>query len=595
MVRTKRVLGIAALLLAAAAVLAALAGCGGATGNVASSDATGAQTPGSGDGYAQSGAQTDAVVTEAPMNEATARVYDSLEPGPNQFVIVYDLNGGDFGSMLSVGRTVRDSATGKIQVRGYEGCFVQTVTDSYYICPHSMGDKGYLRRDGYVLYGYNTMPDGSGEYFGCGWNVPVGLGGKRVLYAMWAEETDSSDLIVTGTVLNRFRGTGSVAVVPEGITEIAPNAFISRPDLETVILPKTVRTVGTAAFSGCSKLTTVYMYDLIFSMSADSFRNCDSFTRLYLNNANQIKYLGSMKQGSYMCKFQRLKVMADRKKIVLIGGSNLCYGLDSALLKQLLEDEYEIVNWGTMYYLPSAFFVDAASCFMREGDIIVTCPEEEPAQWGQIWNGGEMNYASYLFYSCEGCLDVFSCVDMVKYRKLLTSIAKYNQDRSTGSNSYESYNESESVNQYGDFDYERTQKRRISRDANGKLTGWGNTGYLSWIGRSRCANFFQKENVDALNGAFDACTARGARVFISFSATDEYYFSDTSDETVRAYEEDIRRYYVYGHEGVSLISGFRTYLMDDSKFYNSMHHLLWDAAQERTRLLYSDIRAALRG
>ena len=526
----------------------------------------------------------------------TAKVLGLLRPESNQFTIVYDFNGGELGllwSMSGTGKSIRDKATGKIRVTRYESCIVQVVTGSEYICPHSLGDEGYLAREGYVLYGYNTEPDGSGEYFGCGWNVPSELGGKSVLYAMWAKSADSSELTAVQNVsLKKYTGSGSVVAIPEGIKTVFSYAFSGCP-VETVILPKTVTKLEARAFYNCPNLKNVYMYDLITDMSAESFEGCNNFRQLYINNANKIKYLGGMKQGSYMRKFQRLKVMENKKKIVLIGGSNLCYGLDSALLKDLLNDEYEIINWGTMYYLSSVFFIDVTSHFLNEGDIVVTCPEEEPAQWGQIWSNSKFYYASYLFYSCEGCMEVFSYIDMVKYRRLLPSIAAANADRMSGTYSYESFYSAHSVNEYGDFDDARSQTKRKSYDSYGKLSGWSNTGYLSWAGSARCAEYFTAENVANLNGAFEACVARGAKAFISFSVSDIYYFSDTSEATLKAYEDAIVKNYVTGHEGVSLISSVRTYLFDDSKFYNSMHHLLWEPARERTRLLYKDIAREL--
>ncbi len=525
----------------------------------------------------------------------TARRYELTDPSDNQFVIIYDFNGGRLGDAVGLHKTVKDSATGKIRVSGYEGCLVQTVTNSHYICPHSLGNEGYFARDGYVLYGYNTEPDGSGEFFGCGWNVPVGLGEKRILFAMWAKEPDAEDMTVfQNQFFKKYSGSEKTVAVPEGITAVYAYAFSENENVETVILPKSVTKLEPRAFYNCPNLKNVYMYDLITSMTELSFEGCGGFSKLYINNANKIKYLGGMKQGSYMCKFQRLKVMEDKKKIILVGGSNLCYGLDSALLKELLDGEYEIINWGTMYYLPSVFFIDVASHFITDGDILVTCPEEEPVQWGQIWVSGEFSYSSFLFYSCEGCMEVFSYVDMVKYRKLLPSIAKCNAERATGTFSYESYYAPHSVNQYGDFDDARTQTARKKTDSFGKKSGWSNTGYLNWIGETRRSNFFTQENVANLNESFASCVAKGGKVFISFSVTDEYYFSDASDETVKAYEDDIIKNYVTGHEGVRLISSFRTYLFDDSKFYNSMHHLLWEPAQERTRLLYNDISGALK-
>ena len=92
--------------------------------------------------------------------------------------------------------------------------------------------------------------DGSGEYFGCGWNVPSELGGKSVLYAMWAKSADSSELTAVQNVsLKKYTGSGSDVAIPEGIKTVFSYAFSGCP-VETVILPKTVTEVMSLAIYG---------------------------------------------------------------------------------------------------------------------------------------------------------------------------------------------------------------------------------------------------------------------------------------------------------------------------------------------------------
>ncbi len=546
-------------------------------------------------------AETDANVAlpedYAGIVNADPASYVSLNPAANQTVIIYDFNGGEAGSAFGKTGIVTDTATGKITLKKYNGYFAQIVTDSEYICPHSMGNQEFLKREGYVLYGYNTKPDGSGDYYGCGWNVPIQIGEKIVLYAQWAKESPDSDFKFDGTKLVAYRTNLSRVVVPEGTTEILEGAFKNKTDLEYVILPSSMTAIADGAFKNCKKLRAVYMYDKVTVMTGDSFEECDLLDSFKINNATGIKYMGTNKQSSYMQKLARLIVMKDKKKIVLIGGSNLCYGLDSAALKAALDGEYEIINFGTMYYSPAAFFVDLTSEFLIPGDIVVTCPEEEPWQWGQVWNNGKFNYGSYLMWYCEGCMEAFSYVDMRIYRDVLSDIAAANAQRADGAKSYESVN-SESVNQYGDFDYVRTaqtaRKKTTTGEGGTKIpSGWANTSYYDWYGADSRARYFTSDNVKNLNRAFDICKSRGALVFISFSPCDKMYVKDYSTATLEAYEQAAIDNFVTGHTGTYLISKVSDYVLEDKYFYNSMHHLLTEGAGIRTQQLIKDIKTQL--
>lgn len=522
--------------------------------------------------------------TEPPVDPVAEKDYSALNPASNQSMIIYEPNGGRLGSAFNSKTSISDTATHKITVTKVEDYFYQTVTDSYYLCPHAMGDKGYLARDGYVLYGYNTKADGTGTYYGCGWNVPVTEGQKIVLYAMWAKETPASDFVVSGSVISEYKGNDNVVVIPftvnsMAITEIAARAFVNK-NVTTVILHRGITKLNSFSFSNCPSLKEVYLYDKVTALPSDSFYSCPNFTTLYINNAQSIRYIGAQKEGSYHMKFQRLLLNKDKQKIMFVSGSNAVYGLLSPIIEKGLDNKYVIINYGTNYYVPSTIYIDLFSKFAKEGDIICILPEEVPQQWGD--NQTTSGYAQF-FPAVEGCMEVISYLDIRNYMNMLPYIAKYNGNRAGGGNSYESV-WSEAVDDHGDFSYVRTEP---------KTGKWSNTALQDWFGPSYRETYFSDYNVSNLNRAFDACVNAGAKVYISFSIVDKDYVSDYSESNLKAYEDAVTASYITGHTGRYLISHVSDYIFEHSAFYNSMHHILTEPSKERSELLLRDIKAQL--
>ena len=123
---------------------------------------------------------------------------------------------------------------------GKESLQYAIISDSSpYICPNAMALKGQITRDGYVLCGYNTKADGSGDYYAPGWSVimPEGDGVAMTLYAQWLPETEKEAFtykIVDGktVTITGYEGDHETVVIPETIedlpvTEIAMREFIN--------------------------------------------------------------------------------------------------------------------------------------------------------------------------------------------------------------------------------------------------------------------------------------------------------------------------------------------------------------------------------
>ena len=63
-------------------------------------------------------------------------------------------------------------------------------------------------------------------------------------------------------------------------------------------------------------------------------------------------------------------------RIVLVGGSGVAFGADSALMERELP-EYSVVNFGMYAALGTTVMLDLSQPFLREGDIVILIPEQQ--------------------------------------------------------------------------------------------------------------------------------------------------------------------------------------------------------------------------
>ncbi len=82
----------------------------------------------------------------------------------------------------------------------------------------------------------------------------------------------------------------------------------------------------------------------------------------------------------------------DGPRIVLVGGSGLAFGVDSALMERELEG-YRVVNFGLYAALGTTVMLDLSQPYIREGDIVILIPEQQEqtlSEWfdpAVMWQG----------------------------------------------------------------------------------------------------------------------------------------------------------------------------------------------------------------
>ena len=447
----------------------------------------------------------------------------------------------------------------------------------FYFFPHALANQGQLRREGYVLYAYNTEPDGSGTEYNFGANLPVPVGETEILYAQWAAVDPSvfEYQVIDGKVnIMKCTSTEEWVVIPETIdglpvTNIRAGAFSNLKNMTTLVSNANVEVFAPNAVRGCPNFTTLYLCDNIKSISDRFYVDCPEFQNLRLSavrNPTKMKNRG----GTFHIKFQRLMQAKDEGKdvCVVLSGSSSEYGFHSPTFEELMDYAYFPVNHGTSVQLPSLFFLEVFSHFLDEGDIVIQAPESDARQVGG-------NALISNFWSCyEGVPEVFNYVDIRNYTNVFSTLSDFNAVRDKEADtSYSDHNEL--IDRYGDNCLYKVNP---------------SPAYAAGSGRSFSSSLITETYAKRLNAAYDAVRATGAKVYISFAPVNLNSLSKTArtQDHQLAYQKHFEE-----RLDAPVISNFSDYILAGKYFYNSDYHPSTEGAILRTKKLVADLKAQL--
>ena len=154
--------------------------------------------------------------------------------------------------------------------------------------------------------------------------------------------------------------------------------------------------------------------------------------------------------GELAPKYERLKAI-DEPKVIIVGGSSVAFGLDSALLEQHVG--MPVVNFGLYATLGTKIMMDLSKANINEGDIVVLAPEMDAQTLSLYFNaeaalqGMESDWSMLRYIDSDNHSDLVGglyeyLTSKIKYLRegLLDPAGVYNRD---------------SFNEYGDIVYER--------------------------------------------------------------------------------------------------------------------------------------------
>ncbi len=269
--------------------------------------------------------------------------------------------------------------------------------------------------------------------------------------------------------------------------------------------------------------------------------------------------------------FAGLKLKHDRltslegNRLVLIGGSNLAFGIDSELLEEYIG--LPVVNYGLYAALGTKAMLDMAKPHIKEGDIVLICPEEDAQTYSLYYNGLNM------WYSLDSDYSMLKAVGASNYDELVAALPEFaalkREAAIRGTEMQSGIYALSSLNEYGDIQVERAYNTMVD------------------FGKSQAiplnSSLVTDEFTDYLNDFANALEKKGAEVWFGFSPVNS--IAVTSDE------EEIDEFYQALDDKLDfpIISDIYDYILDEGYFFDTNFHMNSVGMLHRTALLAEDI------
>lgn len=486
-----------------------------------------------------------------------------IKPEETRGIIIYHTNGG--------------------RLKDGQGDTLVLSVDNNHLRANTAQGTRYMERDGYVLTGWNTAPDGSGTAVGLGSRIDKQDG--LVLYAQWAKESPACDfdyVVDRGEVhITGYRGADAVCVIPQSIgglsvTRICADAF-RNAQIDTLVLPPTIFTVERNAFAG-SAVREVYLYDSLYYIYDESFSDCKQLTTLHINAVTSPVYSGSY-FDAFADRYDWFLSIQYQRKIVMFSGSSGRYGYDSTKLRAAFP-EYEVANMGVYAFTNALPQLDLIRQLMQPGDILLSAPEFDSIG-NQFCTTNALD--AHFWAMMESNYDAASLLDLREYSNVFVSLQEYLTvrismepgDYSISPNWYDDDGNRygyATYNQYGDFVLVRP-----NHDADAAIN-WGTADYT--------VNSFPQETIDSINAVYQRFLEQGIMVY--FTYTPRNIHAITAESTIDARRE-LHEYLIFGL-CVPVISDIEESLYPGIYFYLIDSHLSTEGAAIRTERVIADLQ-----
>ena len=283
--------------------------------------------------------------------------------------------------------------------------------------------------------------------------------------------------------------------------------------------------------------------------------------------------IGSQYEKSYSAAFydkiERLRSI-DGPKIILIGDSNVAFGMDSGRLEEAMG--MPVVNLGLHGSLGSAFHQDMAKYNLNKGDIVISCSYS-------FSSADEIHDCTLAWTTIDNHADYLDILRTKDYPRMLSSYPRYLKKSSflfiTGSGNKDTggcYSRN-AFNQYGDIVVRPEEDRIDPRE------------YFSAPENNLRKPTVDTPDIELINDFNRYVEDRGATLLIAGFPIAYGEYAGFSEEDIISYQEEIAR-----RVDCDVISDFTDYLFPYEYFYNTNLHLTEEGTGVRTDLLISDLK-----
>jgi hypothetical protein len=267
-------------------------------------------------------------------------------------------------------------------------------------------------------------------------------------------------------------------------------------------------------------------------------------------------------------------------KIILVGGSNLAFGIDSRTMRDSLH--VNVVNMGLYAKLGLRYMLAQVKPYLRPGDVVVIVPEYD--QFYGKFSEGDNTLNTALLYAPPDRIGDFvksySVVDVVlrpRVENVRRAFLQATADAFGMKNKYfprdtnPVYNR-RSFNQYGDM-MSHLGRKSMKPEA-------------IYAGELPAAKEFSRAALEELNDIADAARSQGARVYFLFpSYMDRAYSNNAS--AIAALERRLAR-----EMRIPILGTPKDFVYPSNWFFDTRYHLNELGRGPRTMKMIEIMRAA---
>ncbi len=267
----------------------------------------------------------------------------------------------------------------------------------------------------------------------------------------------------------------------------------------------------------------------------------------------------------------RLLCETEEKKIIVIGGSSVAFGLDSETLSEHIGKP--VVNFGLYAAIGTKAMLELSLAGINEGDTVVLAPELDSQTMSTYFSGEHILPAVDEDYSMLGYFDLD---DIMSVLGASFSHAASKWSYKDSPLDPEGIYNSKSFNALGDI-------KEGLREGNVMQLYYDPTTVISLDESIVAAEF-----IDYLNSYIKKCERRGATVYFSYCPMNESALAEGTDNESKSsfvgfLEENIN---------CDFISEIDDYIYDKAYFYDTNYHLNDTGVKLRTAHLAQDLLIA---
>ncbi len=269
-------------------------------------------------------------------------------------------------------------------------------------------------------------------------------------------------------------------------------------------------------------------------------------------------------------KYDRLRT-AGKEKIVVIGGSSVAFGIDSALMEEELGRP--CVNFGLYAAFGLKPMLDLSLGSLEKGDLVVIAPELS-SQMFSDYVGYE-----YLLEALEGRSDMAMALGMDYAAGFVAKLPDYAKNSkkllSSGGLKVSGVYAASSFDERGDMIYSR--EKNI-------MEGGFSPDNLPELTKELLSTSF----VNMINTYVKAAEKKGAKVYFGICPVNERSMTDISNEAMEDFLQAIKE-----KLDCKLIASLQQHILPAGFFYDSNFHMCDDGVIANTVLLINDLKREL--